>query len=91
MNEGIFCQIHIKGHIPQSWHDWFTSLNIDNLPSGESILYGWLPDQGAFFGIMNHIRDTGMILLYIEMISNQTLLVNRDETSEHSLQNTRRL
>lgn len=90
MDENIYCQVHISGHFSNRWSDWFESLTIDNQPNGEAILYGWLPDQAAFFGVLNHMRDLGMTLIYLEMISSKNLLANSNSINDQQLTDSQR-
>ncbi len=72
----MYCEIFIKGYIPADWSDWFGSLQITNLSSGDAMLAGELPDQAALFGVLNHIHSMNLQL--------QTLTTSNDQRLESS-------
>jgi hypothetical protein len=58
-------QIRISGLLDPSWSDWFDGLAITYLTDEVTILTGPLPDQAALHGVLNKIRDLGLILLSV--------------------------
>ncbi len=59
-------EIHIKGHIPEVWSDWFEDLEIKT--DGEnSILTGEVPDHAAVHGIIERIRDLNLDLISVNL------------------------
>ena len=58
-------QIRISGLLDPSWSDWFDGLAITNVTDEVTILAGPLPDQAALHGVLNKIRDLGLILLSV--------------------------
>jgi len=68
MADLILCQIRVKGHLSDRWVEWFGGLTIENQPSGETVLSGPLPDQSALYGILNRIRDLGLILVSVNCV-----------------------
>ncbi|MEZ4770631.1 MAG: hypothetical protein R2844_19690 [Caldilineales bacterium] len=65
MDEPFFCQIRVKGHLDDTWSDWFEGLSIDNLKNGEATLRGYLPDQAALQGVLNQINSLGLTLISV--------------------------
>ena len=59
-------EIHIKGHIPSVWSDWFEDLEI-NLNGENSILTGEVPDHAAVHGIIERIRDLNLDLISVNL------------------------
>jgi len=41
-------------------------LCIENSPDGNGILYGTLPDQTALYGVIDRLRDLGLVLLSVD-------------------------
>jgi len=72
----MFCEIHVKGHLSNQWADWFGKLEIENRPDGEAVLSGTLPDQTALYGVLNRMRDLGVVLLSLQC-------TEYDESSVH--------
>jgi hypothetical protein len=68
VNKPIFCQIRVKGHLSEQWIEWFGGLEIENLPEGEAVLSGSLPDQTALYGVLNRMRDLGLALISLNCV-----------------------
>jgi hypothetical protein len=58
-------EIRIKGHLDESWADWFDGLAICHEASGATLLTGSLPDQAALHGVLNRLRDAGVQLISV--------------------------
>ena len=65
-------EIHIQGHLDEQWTDWFNGMTLAHHPAGYTRLVGEIPDQAALHGILNTIRDIGVILLSVNPITNDT-------------------
>jgi hypothetical protein len=63
-----YYEIRIKGHLDESWADWFDGLAIRHEDNGETRLYGSLPDQAALHGVLNRLRDLGVQLISVNPI-----------------------
>ena len=61
-------QIRVKGHLSDSWSDWFHGFTIDNLPSGEAVLTGEIVDQTALHSLLQRIRDIGLPLIEVKCL-----------------------
>jgi hypothetical protein len=66
MGEQTYYQIKVKGHLSSHWSDRFSGLTIDNLPCGDALLHGPLPDEAALHGVLNRIRDLGLRLVSLQ-------------------------
>ncbi len=62
-------EVKIKGNLGQNWEDWFGILNI-TLERGNTTLSGIVPDESAFHGILNQIRDLNLKLISAQIIEN---------------------
>ena len=58
-------QILIKGHLPESWSDWFDGVTLTQQPDGITVITGAFPDQAALFGLLWRIRDLGLPLISV--------------------------
>jgi hypothetical protein len=61
-------EIRIKGHLDESWADWFDGLAISHEDSGDTLLTGTLGDQAALHGILNRLRDLGVQLISVNPV-----------------------
>jgi hypothetical protein len=63
-----YYEIRIKGHLDESWADWFDGITIWHEDNGETLLTGPLPDQAALHGVLNRLRDLGIELISVNMV-----------------------
>jgi hypothetical protein len=69
MDEPIFYEIRVKGHLDETWIDWFEGLAISNGEDGDAVLSGSLPDQAALQGVLNRISSLGLTLISVNAVS----------------------
>ncbi len=50
------------------WEEWFEDMKIDYINDAETILLGELKDQTALHGVLDKIRDLGLILISVKRI-----------------------
>ncbi len=60
-----YYNIRVRGHLDQSWSDWFEGLAISNESNGEAVLAGSIVDQAALHGLLARVRDLGLPLLAV--------------------------
>jgi len=63
-----YYEIRIKGHLDETWAEWFDGLAINHEDNGESLLTGSLPDQAALHGLLNRLRDLGIQLISVNLV-----------------------
>ena len=63
-----YYEIRIKGHLDESWADWFDGLTINHQENGETVLSGSLADQAALHGVLNRLRDLGVQLISVNTV-----------------------
>ena len=73
MNNPIFYQIRLKGHLDDTWSEWFEGMTIFNEENGDAILSGYLPDQAALHGVLNRINSLGVTLISVNLDTNEDL------------------
>lgn len=70
-------RISIQGRLPESWSDYFGELSAEELTSAEgqtiTLLSGQVSDQSSLHGILRHIRDLGLPLLEVNILSASNL------------------
>ncbi len=61
-------QIRIKGHLDNSWSEWFAGLSMTREEDGTTVLTGPVADQPALHGLLIKIRDLGLPLVSVNHI-----------------------
>jgi hypothetical protein len=65
---GGFFEIHVKGHLDDSWSDWLEGLEVKLLDNGEMILFGHIGDQAALMGTLNKLYRLNLALLSVSEV-----------------------
>jgi len=73
-----YYEIRIKGHLDESWADWFDGMRIRHEDNGETLLSGSLPDQAALHGVLNRLRDLGIQLISVNPVEDEQASVDED-------------
>ena len=60
-------RICIKGHLDERSLRYFEGLFLSQTPAGETIISGAM-DQAALHGVLNRIRDLGLMLIDVQLI-----------------------
>jgi hypothetical protein len=58
-------EIHMKGHLDDSWSDWLEGMDVRLLENGEMILYGRIVDQAALMGILTKLYGLNLTLISV--------------------------
>ncbi|MFC1996533.1 hypothetical protein ACFLXI_02860 [Chloroflexota bacterium] len=61
-------QIKLKGHLNESWADWFDGLDFTYEDDGTTNLTGDIVDQSALHGLLKKVRDLGLPLISVNQI-----------------------
>lgn len=61
-------ELRIESHIDDRWSEWLGDLALTREPDGTTTLRGRIADQAALHGILNKIRDLGMVLLSVHAV-----------------------
>ena len=61
-------QIRVRGHIPDTWSEWFEGLTIEHLPDSDSLLSGPVADKAALHGLLTRVRDLNLTLVAVVLI-----------------------
>ena len=72
MNPTMTIRIRVRGTVSADLGEWLAPLQARQLPSGDTVYSGVVPDQAAAHGLCNRLRDLG--------ISIQTLIITRKES-----------
>jgi hypothetical protein len=66
---GRFFEIHVKGHLDDSWSDWLEGLEVKLLEPEEMIVFGYIRDQAALMGILNKLYRLNLTLLSLSEVN----------------------
>jgi len=58
-------ELRVKGHLDARWADWFDGLALTRLSDGTTTIHGWIPDQAALHGLLQRLRDLGLLLISV--------------------------
>jgi hypothetical protein len=61
-------EIRVKGHLDETWADWFDGMEVQHESNGETVLTLPLPDQSALHGVLNRLRDMTVQLVSVNQI-----------------------
>ncbi len=64
-------EIKLKGHLDESWADWFDDMTFVHDVDGTTTLRGAIIDQAALHGLLKKIRDLGMPLLSVNLVDSE--------------------
>jgi hypothetical protein len=70
-------EIRVRGTLDGRWSAWFADLRVIPQPDGETLLTGPIADQAALYGAISRMRDTGLVLVSVQRLSEQE---GRDRT-----------
>ena len=65
---GRYFEIHVKGHLDESWSDWLEGLEVKLLDNGEMILFGHIRDQAALMGTLIKLYRLNLALLSVSEV-----------------------
>jgi hypothetical protein len=67
--QGGSYEVHIKGHLDESWSDWLEGMEVKLIENGEMILFGHIGDQAALMGILNKLYRLNLTLLSVSKVN----------------------
>ena len=73
-----YYEIKIKGHLNPGWTEWFEGFTVAHLDNDVTLLFGWLPDQAALYGLLKRVRDLNLTLI---SVSSEALTANGQGTN----------
>ena len=62
-------EIRIRGKLDDRWSDWFGGMTITEEANGNTLLSGLVVDQSALHGLLRKVRDTGIRLISVNLVS----------------------
>lgn len=64
-------EIKLKGHLNESWADWFDGMTFIHESDGTTTLTGKIIDQAALHGLLKKVRDLGLPLLSVNCLDHK--------------------
>jgi len=61
-------QIPVRGKLNPYWGIWFDDFTLSYI-EGDTMLTGSVADQAARHGILSKIRDLGLFIVFVQLIS----------------------
>lgn len=55
-------EIRVRGRLSPSWAAWFDGLDVTSDADGTSVISGPVVDQAALHGLLQRLRDVGLVL-----------------------------
>lgn len=77
------CRFRVEGHLSDRWSDWFDGLQITNRPDGQAELTGLLTDRTALYGVVDRLRDLGVLLLSLDCTPRDPATAGHDGILAH--------
>jgi hypothetical protein len=73
-------EIRLAGHLDARWAAWFDGLTVSHQGDGTTLISGPIPDQAALHGLLQRVRDLGLLLVSVtrDETDPPTSLVNVD-------------
>ena len=62
-------EIRVRGQLDGEWSEWFDGLTVTPLPDGDTLITGPVRDQAALHGILTRLRNLGVPLRGVNLVS----------------------
>jgi hypothetical protein len=62
-------ELRVEGHLDDHWGEWFEHLELTRANDGTTALCGPVADQAALHSLLTKVRDAGMVLISVRMIT----------------------
>lgn len=65
MSEAETYEIRVQGHLDVRWSTWFDGMELVADEDGTTLIRGRVTDQAALHGLIQKVRDLGLVLLSV--------------------------
>lgn len=79
MDKPTSYHIEVKGHLDDTWSEWFEGLTIANQEDGNAIISGDLQDQAELQGVLGRITSLGLALISVNAVSDKDHLDHKEK------------
>ena len=66
----VYC-IKVQGRLDEHWSEWFDGLAVSYDEHDDTLLTGPVADQAVLHGLLNKVRDMGLVLLLVQRVADQ--------------------
>ena len=74
-------RFHVEGHLDHTWSVWLGEVPIWHQQDGTTMFTQVLPDQSALYGVLFKLSNTGVSLIAVQRITEETTM-NHDRTAD---------
>ena len=74
-------RFHVEGHLDHTWAVWLGDVSIQHQNDGTTVFTQALPDQSALYGVLFKLSNTGVSLIAVQRITEETTMTH-DRTAE---------
>jgi hypothetical protein len=78
-DQTIIYQIRIKGQLDRQWSEWFDDMTVSSEEDGTTLITGPVIDDAALHGLLKKVRDSGMQLLSVNPLVEDTMRTESEE------------
>ena len=61
-------EIRVNGRLESRWAAWFDGLDLTNEIDGTTVIHGPVADQAALYGLLQRVRDVGLVLISVTSV-----------------------
>ena len=64
-------EIEVEGYLDERWSEWFGEMEIAHTEANGAvtILTGEISDQAALYGVLDRMRDLGLVLVSVKRLN----------------------
>ncbi len=66
-------EILVRGHLDDSWSEWFDGLEITPCPNGATRLSGVPDDQAILHGALAKIRNLNLLVISVTLVETHSV------------------
>jgi hypothetical protein len=65
-------RVCVEGQLDPHWSEWFDDFELSHPGDGSTILTGEVTDGAALFGLIDRVRDAGLVLISVHRVERNT-------------------